>query len=178
MNYLVPIRTAAPSEDDAFPHSPITPDRDEPGAPQWTAPKMAAFLRHLSATHCVAESARRVGMSRQGAYKLRARLKGQPFDFAWECATRRTFDALVQAALERSLNGVEVPHFYKGELIHTSRRYDERLTVALLAMRDRLAPPAEARSPRQEYLCADELDDLIDRVEYGDERWDSPGRAK
>ncbi len=27
-----------------------------------------------------------------------------------------------------------MPHYYKGELIGTSRRYDERLTVALLKM--------------------------------------------
>jgi hypothetical protein len=71
-------------------------------------------------------------MSRQSAYRLRNRLKGSTFDLAWEAAYRHAFDQLAQAALERALNGVEVPHYHKGELVGTSRRYDERLTLALL----------------------------------------------
>jgi len=179
MNQIILHPTAASPDDASFHSCPITPDPDEPAARQWTPPKMAAFLRHLTATHSVAESARRVGMSRQSAYKLRARLKGQPFDLAWECATRRLFDALAQAALDRALNGVEVPHFHNGELIHTSRRYDERLTVALLAMRSRIEPPAAParQDARREYYFPDELEELIDRVEYGDEYWAAPRDA-
>jgi len=168
MSYLAPIPPAAPADADAF---PITPDPDEPGGPHWTAAKMAAFLRTLSASHSVAAGARSVGMSRQSAYKLRARLKGEPFDLAWECATRRQFDALAQAALERALNGVEVPHFHNGELIHTSRRYDERLTVALLAMRERLVPARRYREPAHEHIAPDDFDELVDRVEFGPEGW-------
>jgi len=37
--------------------------------------------------------------------------------------------------MERAIDGVEVPHFHEGTLIHLSRQYDERLTLALLAMR-------------------------------------------
>ena len=77
-------------------------------------------------------------MSRQSAYKLRNRLKGEPFDIAWRAAFRLQYDALAEAVIERAIHGVEVPHFHKGELIHTSRRYDERATVALLALRERL----------------------------------------
>ncbi|MEE4537708.1 MAG: hypothetical protein V2J51_04355, partial [Erythrobacter sp.] len=104
----------------------------------WTPARQATFLRALASTQSVAKAARAAGMSRQSAYGLRARLKGEPFDLAWHAAMRCRFDALAEAAMERALNGVEVPHFHKGELIHTSRRFDERLTVALLAMRDRL----------------------------------------
>ena len=81
----------------------------------------------------VAAAARSVGMSRQSAYRLRNRVRGSTFDLAWEAAFRHGFDQLAQAALERALNGVEVPHYHKGELIGTSRRYDERLTLALLS---------------------------------------------
>jgi hypothetical protein len=176
MNYLAPIPSAEPADDSVI-DGPVTPDPDEPATRQWTPPKMAAFLRHLTATHSVAESARRVGMSRQSAYKLRARLKGQPFDLAWECTTRRQFDALAQAALDRALNGVEVPHFHNGELVHTSRRYDERLTVALLAMRERLAPPPAHFIAEQGGVAADEFDDLVGLVEYGDEHWPAPWPA-
>lgn len=95
---------------------------------------MAAFLRALATTHSVSEAARSVGMSRQSAYKLRARLKGKPFDLAWDAAFHQSYQNLPYAALDRALNGIEVPHYYKGELIGTSRRFDERLTVALLKL--------------------------------------------
>src|SRR5688500_12485352 len=52
--------------------------------------------------------ARAVGMSRNSAYKLRARLKGQPFDIAWEAAFRHGYDDLPYAALELALEGEEV----------------------------------------------------------------------
>lgn len=55
---------------------------------RWNKWKMAEFLRQLAATHSVTAAARAVGMSRNSAYKLRARLKGQPFDVAWEAAFR------------------------------------------------------------------------------------------
>lgn len=47
---------------------------------------MVAFLRALAERRSVAAAARSVGMSRQSAYKLRARLAGQPFDQAWDMA--------------------------------------------------------------------------------------------
>lgn len=109
--------------------------------PHWTSEKRVAFLNMLASTHNVAGAARSVGMSRQSAYRLRARMKGTAFDRAWTLAISAGFDALAHAALDRALNGVEVPHYHKGELIGTSRRYDERLTIALLAMRHALTPP-------------------------------------
>jgi hypothetical protein len=138
----------------------------------WTPAKQARFLRELAATHCVSAAARAVGMTRQSAYKLRNRLKGEPFDIAWQAAFRRQYDALVEAAVERAINGVEVPHFYKGELIHTSRRYDERAAVALLALRDRLAPLPRCSYADDERISPDDFDTLVGRVEYGNELWD------
>jgi len=137
----------------------------------WTRARQARFLRELAATHCVTQAARRCGMSRQSAYKLRARLKGEPFDIAWQCAFRRQYDALAEAALERALNGVEVPHYHRGELIGTSRRFDERLTVALLAMRGSLAMPPPARFDEQALIPPDDFVALVERVEHGDEQW-------
>jgi hypothetical protein len=112
-----------------------------------------------------------VGMSRQSAYKLRARLQGLPFAAAWEAAFVTRFDVLAEAALDRALHGVEVPHYYQGELIGTSRRYDERLTLALLATRAGFArPPAENFDPASAF-AADDLGALIERVERGPEEW-------
>ena len=138
----------------------------------WTPARQVTFLQALAATHSVAEAARQAGMSRQSAYALRARLKGEPFDHAWTAALRCRFDALAEAALERAIHGVEVPHFHQGELIHTSRKFDERLTVALLAMRDRFAPPRRYSSHPASDYGAEDFGLLLERVEDGPETWD------
>lgn len=112
----------------------------------WSRSKMARFLNELAASQSVAAAARVVGMSRQSAYRLKARLRNQPFDLAWEAALQSGYDALHQAALDRALNGVEVPVHHKGELIGTRRHYDERLTVFLLSGRNRHFVPMERAS--------------------------------
>ncbi|NVE95932.1 hypothetical protein [Altererythrobacter lutimaris] len=137
----------------------------------WTPAKQAEFLHALAETHSVAKAARAVGMSRQSAYGLRARLKGEPFDFAWGAALRCRFDALAEVAMDRAMNGVEVPHFYRGELVGTSRKYDERLTLAMLKMRERFGPP---RMPDWHCGARYERDDfaaLVKRVETGPATW-------
>ena len=78
---------------------------------------------------------------------------------------------LAEAALDRALNGVEVPHYHKGELIGTSRRSDERLTLGLLAMRSHFVRrPEWADHPAYAYE-PDEVRELADRVEHGPESW-------
>ena len=64
---------------------------------------MAEFLRQLAATHSVSAAARRVGMSRNSAFRLRNRLMGEPFDIAWEAAVRHGYDNLVHSALDREI---------------------------------------------------------------------------
>lgn len=146
----------------------------------WTPQKQAAFLNQLAATHCVSSAARAVGMSRVSAYQLRARLKGEPFDLAWQAALICRFDALAEAALDRALHGVEVPHFYKGEVVGTSRRYDERLTVALLALRASGRGLAGAAAPDPLHPAAqyrpDDFGKLVERVAQGPETWDDEWR--
>ncbi|MEE4539723.1 MAG: hypothetical protein V2J51_14690 [Erythrobacter sp.] len=137
----------------------------------WTRERQAVFLEALASMHSVAKAARAAGKSRQSAYALRARLKGEPFDLAWNAALRCRFDALAEAALDRALNGVEVPHYYKGELVGTSRRYDERLTVALLAMRDGFRPPRVPPSHRASDYGPDDFGRLLERVKEGPATW-------
>ena len=137
----------------------------------WTPARQAAFLRELSASHNVAAAARAVGMSRQSAYQLRARMQGKPFDKAWKAAFLTRFDVLAEAALDRALNGVEVQHYYNGELVGTSRKFDERLTLALLAMRGGFARPLPHDSEPASAFEAEELGALIERVGQGPEGW-------
>jgi hypothetical protein len=157
---------------------PETPRATRPPRPDnWSKAKMAGFLRELAATHSVAAAAKSVGMSRQSAYRLRARLKGEPFDIAWETAFQHGYDALAQAALERALHGVEVPHFHKGELIHVSRKYDERLTVFLLAARNTNGAQQLSRYTAAGEFWSESWDKLLARVEEGPAFWDFEEQA-
>jgi hypothetical protein len=172
---------------DETPQRPPPPPPPEPPGPpppvhvaradRWSKWKMAEFLRRLAATHSVSLAAQAVGMSRQSAYRLRARLKGSPFDVGWEAAFRHGYDNLAHAALERALNGVEVPHYHNGELVGTSRKYDERLTVAMLAMRNRYGAPLMGRYGAAAEYFGERWDLLLERIENGSARWDDEHRA-
>lgn len=141
------------------------------GEDRWNKAKMARFLRELAATHSVSEAARAVGMSRQSAYRLRARLKGQPFDVAWEAAFQHGYDELAQAALERALHGVEVPIYCKGELIGTRRHFDERLTCYLLGARNRAGAQRLGRYNAASEYWSESWDRMIERIEHGPVEW-------
>lgn len=136
----------------------------------WTVDKQVDFLRMLATTQNVAAAARSVGMGRQSAYKLRARLDDQPFGAAWRLALRNARDSVLDAAIERAVNGVEVPHYWKGELIGTSRRYDERLTTALLAGGALQRSTVHIGGPEREFAERG-LSRLLDRIAHGPTEW-------
>ncbi|MEL6532976.1 MAG: hypothetical protein AAFQ06_08040 [Pseudomonadota bacterium] len=137
----------------------------------WTPARQVLFLRALASTQSVARAARAGGGWRQAATQRRARGKGEPFDLAWAAALNCRFDALAECALERAMHGVEVPHFYKGEMIATSRKFDERLTVALLSLRDRLAPPPRLPAGARRDVTPD-FEGLMGVIESGAQSWD------
>ena len=136
----------------------------------WTEEKQVGFLRMLAATQSVAAAARSVGMGRQSAYKLRARLDEQPFGAAWRLAMRGARDVLVEAAIDRAVNGVEVPHYWQGELVGTSRRYDERLT-ALLLTSGALDRQPMMKAPAEEMFAELEFSTMLARIEHGPAEW-------
>lgn len=150
----------------ATPSHPSTSPR--PRSEGWTLAKQAAFLRALSATHSVSAAAASVRMSRQSAYRLRSRLKGQAFDLAWEVAFHHSYDVLAHAALERALNGVEVPVYYKGEKIDSYRRFDERLTVAMLNRMTQGGNPGFGRLGPAAEKQARDFETLLAQVEAGE----------
>ncbi len=127
---------------------------------------MSLFLRELAATQSVSAAARHVGMSRQSAYRLRDRLVGTPFAFGWDVALEQGLAQLAHAMLDRAVNGVEVPHYYKGELVGTSRHYDERLSIWLMGNPWKVGRRQVAR----EY-SAEGWDRLLQRIEEGPLDW-------
>ena len=133
---------------------------------EWTRAKMSLFLRELAATQSVSAAASHVGMSRQSAYRLRDRLVGTPFAFGWEVALEQGLAQLAHAMLDRAVNGVEVPHYYKGEQVGTSRHYDERLSIWLMGNPWKVGRRQIAR----EY-SSEGWDRLLQRIEEGPLDW-------
>ena len=72
---------------------------------RWTAPKMVAFLRALAEAGDVARAAKSVGMSRQSAYRLRARLGDGQFGRAWNMAQRMGVEARWRERAARHASG-------------------------------------------------------------------------
>lgn len=132
----------------------------------WTARRMRLFLQALAQTCSVKQAAAAVGMSRQSAYRLRARLSGQPFDDAWDAALEFGLQQLAHAALDRALNGVEEPVFHNGEQVGTRTRYDERLTMFLLAH-----PARIGRHPVGREADLNQWDRLLNGIEHGPPTW-------
>lgn len=137
---------------------------------EWTIEKQVAFLQTLAATQSVSQAARSVGMGRQSAYKLRTRLDNAPFGAAWRMAMQGGRDALIEAALDRAINGVEVPHYWQGERVGTSRRYDERLT-ALLLNSGALGGARRVVDPAEKPFASADFARLLERIEKGPSQW-------
>ena len=95
-----PARPPAPAENPG--RKPRRKPRQCNADYRWTVPKVTAFLEALAQSGRVADAARAVGMSRQSAYALRARLDGAKFRAAFEGARKAGIRARAAASLRRS----------------------------------------------------------------------------
>jgi hypothetical protein len=141
----------------------------------WTRERMIGFLEALVETASVSVAAQSVGMTRQTAYRLRARLIGQPFDHAWDAALEFGLQQLHNEALDRAMNGVPVPIYYGGEQVGERRHFDESLTRFLL---DNPNARAKARhSPAVRASALAEWNATMKRVQSGPIVW-TPAETK
>jgi len=124
---------AASAPDPAFTPVPLRTRADG-----WTPERQLRFIEALAESGCVEEACRFVGKSKQSAYRLRMRPEAQAFRLAWDAAIDLAIRVLSDACLGRAIHGIEVPHYFQGELIGTHRRYDNRLAQFLLRYRDPL----------------------------------------
>ncbi len=101
----------AASSDDAS--SPSRRSRRCNADYRWTLPKAMAFLRALAESGSVTEAARAVGMSRQAAYRLKARLADGPLGEGFELARSEGLRARAARSASRwegpGLDALEVP---------------------------------------------------------------------
>ena len=130
---------ADPSADVKAPSTPaFTPVPVRERADGWTPARQRAFVELLADTGSVSDSAIRVGMSRESAYRLRRRHDAQEFARAWDAALATATRRLADACLERAIRGVDVPVFFRGEIVGEKRVYSDNLAMFLLRHLDPL----------------------------------------
>ncbi|WP_174279012.1 hypothetical protein [Sphingomonas bacterium] len=120
----------------------FTPVLVRPRRDGWTPERQHRFIQLLAATGVVAAAARAVGRSGTSAYRLRERAGAESFARAWDIAQAMAGDRVYEAAMDRAINGVAVPRFYKGQQVAIVHRPDYRMALKVLARH--LAAPMPA----------------------------------
>jgi hypothetical protein len=120
----------------------------------WTPARRTQFLDHLAGKGSVRAACARVGMSREAAYRLRRR--EALFARGWDAALVLARAASAEELADRALDGVEEEIWYRGELVGTRRKYDNRLLLAHIARLDRIAdnPLADHDAARFDEILA------------------------
>lgn len=99
----------------------------------WTPERQRAFIAALSKIGMVSAAAQSVGMSRKSAYELLKRADPESsFAHAWSEAQAAGRTNAWFTAVERAIDGVEVPYFHGGLQRGTKRIYNDRLLIAAL----------------------------------------------
>lgn len=127
------------------PNVPMIPDFDP--VPRkyrhdgWTEERQRAFIDALAETGSVKAAARQVNMSPEGAYYLRRQPGAESFAAAWLAALDHGMARIEDIAMERAINGVEVPVYSYGKLVGSRTVYNDRLLMFMLRNRrpDRFA---------------------------------------
>lgn len=101
----------------------------------WTAQVQRDFIEALADTGSVEDACRIAGRSPASAYRLRRHPLGGEFAAAWQRAIDFGIKRIEDFAMDRALNGVEVPVYYHGEFKGTLRRHNERLVMFMLRNR-------------------------------------------
>ncbi|WP_066800994.1 hypothetical protein [Sphingomonas soli] len=109
----------------------------------WDKARRGTFLRVLARTKDVREACRAAGMSSTAAYRLRGR--SPPFARAWEKMLAAETPSVLDAALERAVEGWIEPIVAGGKVIGERRRYSDSLLRALL-LRETAAEKRAARA--------------------------------
>ena len=107
----------------------------------WTAERQFAFIEALADTGSVKAAAAAVNMSAEGAYYLRRQKGAESFRKAWEVALSLGVQRIEDVAMDRALNGVDVPVYSYGKLVGMRKNYNDRLLMFMLRNRasDRFA---------------------------------------
>lgn len=116
-------------DDDPLAFTPIALRARRDG---WTPERQVRFIAALAAIGVVATAARAVGKSGTSAYDLRERADATSFARAWDTALTMAGDRVFEQAMDRAINGVAVPRYYRGRQVATVRRPDYRMALKVL----------------------------------------------
>jgi hypothetical protein len=106
------------------------PVRRRPRRDGWTEEKQRRFIEVLADTGLVSVAAKAVGMSREGANRLRRSPHGAAFARAWDAARQHAGGPLEDLAFERAIEGVEHNVYDEnGEVVCTKRVFNDRLLI-------------------------------------------------
>ncbi|QWC58209.1 hypothetical protein F7D01_00705 [Erythrobacter sp. 3-20A1M] len=101
----------------------------------WKPEVQRNFIEALAETGSVSEACKRVNRSDHGAYLLRRHPEAESFRAAWNAALDIGMQRVEDTAMDRALNGVEVPVYSYGKLVGTRRVFNDRLLMFLLRNR-------------------------------------------
>src|SRR5687768_14196019 len=129
----------------------------------WTPDRIRIFLAALAECGVVEDAARAAGMSKQSAYNLRNRTAGRAFHVAWTAAEHLSRRRVAGELMSRALHGCVEIIVRDGQVWGERHRFDNRLTLAVLA---RLDANALARDDENQVarLVAEEFDQFVDLV--------------
>ena len=109
----------------------------------WTVPKQTDFLGRLIETGSVLGACEAVGMSRNSAYKLRARPEAESFAAAWDAALGLPVRKVTVQDLEFvAFEGLIRLRFFRGRYVGSSQRPDSSALLRLIGRLDRLVGDA------------------------------------
>ncbi|HEX5259561.1 MAG TPA: hypothetical protein VFW35_12390 [Sphingomicrobium sp.] len=119
----------------------------------WTEEAQRAFIAALEQCGCVARSARSVGMSQRGVYRLLEAEGADSFAEAMDQAIARGVERVRGEAMLRALHGSWVPVVRRGRVVRMEFRHDDRLAGAILSGRDgrAIAEQRERAVSRRKY---------------------------
>jgi len=120
----------------------------------WTPARQAAFLGALALTRSVRAAARRVGMARETAYRLRRRAGAGSFAAAWDAVLGRSTPARRKVTPEerarRALHGLLKPLIYRGRHVATVEKADDGALLGHIAALDRSGWPERSAGGRSQ----------------------------
>jgi hypothetical protein len=101
----------------------------------WTADRQTRFIEALADLGSVRAAAHAVNMTPAGAYLRRRHPEADGFRAAWDAALALGVQRLEDIAMDRALNGVEVPVYAYGNIVGTRTVYNDALLMFLLRNR-------------------------------------------
>ena len=101
----------------------------------WTPERQVGFIEKLADYGSVRAAANAVGMTPESAYQLRRQPEADGFARAWQAALDLGIARVEDTAMDRALNGMEVPVYAYGKIIGTRTVYNDRLLMFMLRNR-------------------------------------------